>query len=109
MKYIKQSIKVPKTINEGVKINEILSGQFYAWMLFCCKIQNGQQKSCSKYSEYKFFKTPCQFQKPTPARFKLGLTECEKIEFKARLQRVGSIEVLIKCTSKNPGLGFREI
>ena len=25
-KYIKQSIKDPKTINEGVKINEILSG-----------------------------------------------------------------------------------
>jgi hypothetical protein len=25
-KYIKQSIKHPKTINEGVKINEILSG-----------------------------------------------------------------------------------
>ena len=54
-KYVKQSIKVPKTINEGVKINKILSGQFgylynklqiYAWMLFCCKIQKGQQKSC---------------------------------------------------------------
>jgi hypothetical protein len=27
-KYIKQSIKDPKTINEGVKINEILSGLF---------------------------------------------------------------------------------
>ena len=26
MKYVKQSIKDPKTINEGVKINEILSG-----------------------------------------------------------------------------------
>ena len=25
-KYIKQSIKDPKTINEGVKINEMLSG-----------------------------------------------------------------------------------
>jgi hypothetical protein len=25
-KYVKQSIKDPKTINEGVKINEILSG-----------------------------------------------------------------------------------
>jgi hypothetical protein len=27
-KYIKQSIKDPKTINEGIKINEILSGLF---------------------------------------------------------------------------------
>ena len=49
--YIKQSIKDPKTINEGIKINEILSGlfgylQIYAWMFFCCKIQKGQPKSC---------------------------------------------------------------
>ena len=27
-KFIKQSIKDPKTINEGIKINEILSGLF---------------------------------------------------------------------------------
>ena len=51
-KFIKQSIKDPKTINEGIKINEILSGlfgylQIYAWMFFCCKIQKGQQKSCT--------------------------------------------------------------
>jgi hypothetical protein len=45
--------------------------------------------------------TPCQF--PAPTRFK-GFTECEKMDFKARLQRVGSLEVLIQV--KTPDEGF---
>ena len=39
-KYVKQSIKDPKTINEGV------GSAIYRSTLFCCKIQKGQQKSC---------------------------------------------------------------
>jgi hypothetical protein len=61
-----------------------------AWMPFCCKILKGQQKTC-------------QFQKLVPVHFK-WFTECEKMNFKARLQRIGSFEVLIQV--KIPDEGF---
>ena len=47
-KYVKQSIKDPKTINEGVKNQRNIEWlvRLFIDLHFCCKIQKGQQKSC---------------------------------------------------------------